>query len=187
MEKKLSKNQSKDKNALLIIDVQSKIIRPIENHKIIISNIEKLLRAFEILENHVYISEQNPSKLGSTVENLLPKITYKKLSKMEFSVGRNQILQKDIYSKGISNIIICGFETHICIQQSVLDFIEQNKKVYIIADAMSSRNKIDHDISLKRMISKGGNIASTESMIFELCKTANRKEFKEISNLIKNY
>ena len=105
---------------------------------------------------------------------------------MEFSVAYNKNLQNEISLKEIRSIVICGFETHICVQQSVLDLLEQNINVYIIADAMSSRKKVDHDISINRMVSKGANLASTESIIFELCKTASRKDFKEISNIIKN-
>ena len=36
------------------------------------------------------------------------------------------------------------------------------------------------------MLNKGAIITTTESMIFELCKTSNRKEFKEISNIVKS-
>ena len=49
---------------------------------------------------------------------------------------------------------------------------------------MGSRNRIDHEIALQRMTQNGGILTTTESMIFELCKTADRKEFKEIRNII---
>ena len=83
-------------------------------------------------------------------------------------------------------MIICGFETHICIQQSVLEFLKKGYQVQIISDAMGSRNNIDHEIALQRMLQKGAIITTTESIIFEICKTADRKEFKEIRNIIKN-
>ena len=49
-------------NALLIIDLQEKIIRPIFNKDSIIKNIKKLIKAYEILEENIIISEQNPLK-----------------------------------------------------------------------------------------------------------------------------
>ena len=49
---------------------------------------------------------------------------------------------------------------------------------------MSSRNRVDHEIALKRMIQQGAFLTTAESIIFELCKTADRKEFKEIRNII---
>ena len=59
-------------NALLIIDVQEKIIRPIFNKNSIIKNIKKLIDAYQILEENIFISEQNPLKLGVTIPELLP-------------------------------------------------------------------------------------------------------------------
>tara|TARA_Y100001980_G_C14290032_1_gene121365 strand:- start:1 stop:564 length:564 start_codon:yes stop_codon:yes gene_type:complete len=172
--------------ALLLIDVQQKIINPIKNKELILSNIQLLLRSYEILGENIFLSEQNPIKLGKTLENILPKNEFKKIEKTKFSLAYEKNIINVFEEKNIKTLIICGFESHICIQQSVLDFLIEGYKVYIVADAIGSRNINDHNISLERMITKGATIASTESIIFELCETSSRKEFKSISNLIKN-
>ena len=180
------KQISKKETALLIIDAQAKIINPIKNKDLILENIFKLLKAYEILGENIYISEQNPLKLGSTVEKLLPKKDFKLIEKMDFSIANSQELNNELSSKKIKQLIICGFETHICIQQSVLGFLKNNFKVFLAADSMSSRKIIDHDIAIKRMQSEGAILSTSESIIFELCETSSRIEFKEISNIIKN-
>ena len=172
--------------ALIIIDAQQKIINPIKNHELIINNIEILLKSYEILSENIFLSEQNPKKLGQTLKNLIPSKGFKRIEKMKFSIAYEDTIINELSLKGIKNLIICGFESHICIQQSVLDFLKKGFNVYVIADAIGSRNMNDHNISLNRMISKGANLASTESIIFELCETSSRKEFKLISNIIKN-
>ena len=68
-------------NALLIIDIQEKIIRPIFNKDSIIKNIKKLLNAYQILEENIFISEQNPLKLGLTIPELLPIAGFRKFEK----------------------------------------------------------------------------------------------------------
>jgi len=171
-------------NALIIIDIQEKIIRPIFNKDSIIKNIKKLINAYQILEENIFISEQNPLKLGVTIPELLPKNGFTKFEKMEFSLANIQDFLKELKNKKITNLIVCGIETHICIQQTVLDFLQKGFKVIIISDAMSSRNRGDHDIALQRMLHRGATLTTTESIIFELCKTADRKEFKEIRNII---
>ena len=171
-------------NALIIIDVQEKIIRAIFNKDLITKNIKKLIDAYQILEENIFVSEQNPFKLGSTVPELLPKAEFKKIEKMEFSLANIQEFLKELKNKKITNLIVCGIETHICIQQTVLDCIEKGFKVILISDAISSRNKVDHEIAVKRMLHSGAILTTTESIIFELCKTADRKEFKEIRNII---
>ncbi len=180
------KQISKKQTALLIMDAQAKIINPIKNRDLILENIYKLLKAYEILGENIYISEQNPLKLGSTLEKLLPKTDFKVFEKMDFSIANNQQLNNELSINKIKQLIICGFETHICIQQSVLGFLKNNFKVYIAADSMSSRKTIDHDIAIKRMQSEGAIVSTSEAIIFELCETSTRIEFKNISNIIKN-
>lgn len=182
----LIKQIPKRETALLIMDVQAKIINPIKNKDLILENIYKLLKAYEILGENIYISEQNPLKLGSTVKKLLPTTDFRLFEKMDFSIANNQQLNNELFSKKIKQLIICGFETHICIQQSVLGFLEKNLKVYLVADSISSRKIIDHDIAVRRMQSEGAILATSESIIFELCETSSRIEFKKISNIIKN-
>tara|TARA_A100001388_G_scaffold176124_1_gene131804 strand:- start:120 stop:686 length:567 start_codon:yes stop_codon:yes gene_type:complete len=181
---KYSENFSQKVNALLIIDVQEKIIRPIFNKDSIIKNINKLINAYQILDENIFVSEQNPLKLGTTISELLPKERFIKIKKMEFSLANIQEFLKELKNKKITNLIVCGIETHICIQQTVIDFLKKGFEVILISDAMSSRNKVDHEIALQRMIQMGAVITTTESIIFELCKTADRKEFKEVRNII---
>ena len=171
-------------NALLIIDIQEKIIRPIFNKDSIIKNIKKLINAYQILEENIFISEQNPLKLGETIPELLPKTRFKKIEKMDFSLAKLEDFIKELKDKKITNLIVCGIETHICIQQTALDCLEKGFEVILVSDAMSSRNRVDHEIALQRMLQSGAILTTTEAIIFELCKTADRKEFKEIRNRI---
>ena len=174
------------KNALILIDIQERIIDPIYKKDLIIENIQKLLKAYQLLDKNIFVSEQNPIKLGKTIPNLLPKVKFNKIQKMDFSIASSKELIDELDNKKITNLIICGFETHICIQQSVLEFLKQGYEVIVIADAIGSRNNLDHQIALQRMLNKGAIITTTESIIFEICKTSDRKEFKEIQNIIKN-
>ena len=123
-------------NALLIIDIQEKIIRPIFNKDSIIKNIKKLVNAYQILEENIFISEQNPLKLGVTIPELLPKAGFKKIEKMEFSLAKLKEFSKELKNKKITNLIFCGIETHICIQQTVLDCLQKGYEVILITDAM---------------------------------------------------
>ena len=171
-------------NALLIIDIQEKIIRPIFDKDLIIKNIKKLINAYQILEENIIISEQNPLKLGVTIPELSPIAGFRKFEKMEFSLAKLEEFLKELKDKKITKLIFCGIETHICIQQSVLDCLQKGFEVILISDAVGSRNRVDHEIALQRMSQSGAILTTTESIIFELCKTADRKEFKEIRNII---
>ena len=179
-----SYNLSPKVNALLIIDVQEKIIRAILNKDLITKNIKKLIDAYQILEENIFVSEQNPFKFGATISELLPKNGFKKIEKMDFSLANIQEFLEELKNKKITNLIVCGIETHICVQQTALDFLQKGFEVILVSDAMSSRNRVDHEMALQRMTQSGAFLTTTESIIFELCKTADRKEFKEIRNIV---
>jgi len=181
---KSSDKQSPKVNALLIIDVQEKIIRAIFNKDSIIKNIKKLIDAYQILEENIFISEQNPLKLGVTIPELLPIAGFRKIEKMQFSLAKLEEFLKELKNKKITNLIVCGIETHICIQQTVLDCLQKGFEVVLISDAMGSRNRVDNEIALQRMTQSGAFLTTTESIIFELCITAYREEFKKIRNII---
>ena len=153
-------------NALLIIDVQEKILRSIFKKDSIAKNIKKLIDSYQILEENIFVSEQNPFKLGATIPELLPKNGFRKFEKMEFSLAKLEEFLKELKNKKITNLIVCGIETHICIQQTVLDCLQEGFEVILVSDAMSSRNRVDHEIALKRMIQKGAILTTTESVSY---------------------
>ena len=123
-------------NALIIIDIQEKIIKPIFNKDLIIKNIKKLINAYQIFEENIFVSEQNPLKLGTTILELLPKGGFRKIEKMEFSLAKIEDFLKELKNKQITNLIVCGIETHICIQQTVLDCLQKGFEVILISDSM---------------------------------------------------
>jgi len=125
-------------NALIIIDIQEKIIRQIFNKDSIIKNIKKLINAYQILEENIFISEQNPLKLGVTIPELSLTAEFRKFEKMEFSLAKLEDFLKELKDKKITNLIVCGIETHICIQQTVLDCLQKGFEVILISDSMGS-------------------------------------------------
>jgi len=173
-------------NALLIIDVQEKIIRPIFNKDLITKNIKKLIDAYQILEENIFLSEQNPFKLGATIPELLPKNGFRKFEKMEFSCINNKNFIKYINDYNFKNIIVSGIETHICVLQTSMDLLQKGLNILIPRDAIGSRNKMDNYTAFLRLILSGAVASTTESLICELCKTSNRKEFREVSKILKN-
>ena len=171
---------------LLIVDIQERLIKAITNHDSLLNNVIKLIKASEILDIGKIYTEQNPHKLGPTINILKSSKNSQTYHKMSFSCCECIEVKKALADKGKINIVICGIESHICILQTALDLLRSNYNVIVVIDAVASRNCIDHEISIQRLHSNGAVITTTEAVIFELCRTAKRPEFKEISTLIKN-
>ena len=175
-----------DETLLLIIDVQQKLISNIKGYQKLVFNIKKLIDACNLLNVRIAITEQNPLKLGMTLESLLEKNEYPKFEKMEFSCSENKSFMNYINEYNFKNIIVCGIESHICILQTSIDLLQKGLNILIPRDAIGSRNEIDNDTAFLRLILSGAVASTTESLICELCKTSNRKEFREVSKILKN-
>ena len=139
-----------------------------------------------MLNVHIAITEQNPLKLGKTLDSILDNKEYPKFEKLEFSCNKNKSFTDYINKYDFKNIIVCGIESHICILQTSIELLEQGFNILIPRDAIGSRNDIDNDTAFLRLILSGAVASTTESIICELCKTSNRKEFREVSKILKN-
>ncbi len=175
-----------DETLLLIIDMQEKLISNIKGNQLLIFNINKLIDTCKLLNVRIAITEQNPLKLGKSIESILKNKKYPKFEKMEFSCCKNTNFIDYLNEYNFKNIIVCGIESHICILQTSIDLLEKGFNILIPKDAIGSRNQIDNDTAFLRLILSGALPSTTESLICELCKTSNRKEFKEVSKIMKN-
>ena len=171
---------------LLIVDVQQKLIKNINANKQIIFNIKKLIKTCNLLNVHIAFTEQNPLKLGKTLESIIENNEYPKFEKMEFSCSKNKNFIDYISEYNFKNIIVCGIESHICILQTSIDLLQKDLNILIPRDAIGSRHEIDNDTAFLRLTFSGAVASTTESLICELCKTCSRKEFREISKILKN-
>ena len=170
---------------LLIIDMQEKILSNIKGNQLLTFNIKKLIDTCNLLNVKIAITEQNPLKLGKTLELILENNEYPKFEKMEFSCSKNKNFMDYLNENNFKNIIVCGIESHICILQTSIELLEKDFNILIPRDAIGSRKEVDNDTAFLRLILSGAVASTTESLICELCKTSSRKEFREVSKILK--
>ncbi|MFC1793701.1 isochorismatase family protein [Planctomycetota bacterium] len=84
-----------------------------------------------------------------------------------------------------NQVLLCGIETHVCIYQTAIDLLRQNINVNVVADAVSSRTMENKQIAMNRLAAEGANISCTEMALFELLKTAEHPQFRQVAKLIK--
>ena len=175
-----------DETLLLILDMQEKLINNIKGNQLLIFNIKRLIETCNLLNVSISLTEQNPLKLGRTLDSILDSKEYPIFEKMEFSCIKNKSFNDYIKKHNFKNIIVCGIESHICILQTSIELLEKGLNILIPKDGIGSRNEIDHDTAFLRLILSGAVATTTESLICELCKTSSRREFREISKILKN-
>lgn len=173
---------SADNTALLVIDVQERLVPHISNHKRIVWNIRRLIDAASILGVRIVGTEQYPKGLGPTV-SVLAKRLGPLPEKLMFSCRECWDLFRELKEHGTRNLLVTGIEAHVCVQQTVLDLLAQGWRVYVAADAVGSRHQIDYEIALRRMELSGAVLTTTEAALFEWCVRAGTDQFKQISRL----
>jgi len=184
--KRFNKLLKSEKTALLIIDIQERILPVINNYQRVLDNTMKLIKGFKIIGLPIYYTEQYPKGLGPTVSSITEELgDLKPFDKMSFSCSGAGDLFEEFKKKNLSQIVICGIESHVCVQQTVLDLIENRIQVNLAADAVSSRKEIDYNTSLERMRQHGAEVTTTESILFELLNICGTPQFKDISKIVK--
>ena len=176
----------KETTALLIIDMQERILPFIRNYESVLENTIKLIKGFKTMQLPIYFTEQYPKGLGPTSQIILNELEgYSAYQKMSFSCSGAENLFDELHKKKLSQIVVAGIESHVCVQQTVLDLIANNYQVNLAANAVSSRKEIDYNIALDRMRTLGAEITTSESILFELLEVCGTPEFKEVSKIVK--
>ena len=167
--------------SVICIDLQEKLVNMLANSDFIANNATKLMKAAHILNVDTIITEQYPKGLGSTIEPINAITSFKKIEKTTFSA-----LQTEDFNHNLKeNVIIFGIETHICVYQTVLDLLQKNHNVYVVADCCASRSELNYKTSLELMKQMGAKITTLEIVLFEFLKSSKHPNFKEIQALIK--
>lgn len=174
----------REDTAILVVDVQEKLVNLIADRGALLWNIGRLLRAGETMGLAHFITEQNPAKLGSTAASLQAFVR-EPHSKISFSCFSCRPMIDAWVRNGITRVLVCGIETHVCIQQTALDLSASGYQVYVPVDAVGARHSIDHHTALRRMENAGIILTTTEAAIFEWCRSAGTPEFRQIMALAK--
>jgi len=170
--------------ALLVVDVQEKLIGLIPEHRRLVWNIDRLIDGAKILGLPVFATEQYPQGLGATIGPIAAKLG-EIPAKLSFSCTGCTGPWAEWEAQGITRILVTGIEAHVCVQQTVFDLMAAGFRVYLAVDAVGSRFELDREIALRRMESSGATLTTTEAALFEWCQVAGTPEFKQISQLVK--
>ncbi|MBD3232659.1 MAG: isochorismatase family protein [candidate division Zixibacteria bacterium] len=177
---------TRDKAALVIVDVQGKLATIMHNKDRLFDNLSKIIRGAKVLDIPIIWNEQIPDKLGETIpeiQELLPD--QKPLEKNSFSCCDNQGFMDQLQDLQRNQVLLVGIETHVCVYQTAIDLLAQGLEVYIVADATSSRHEINYQIGIQAMTDAGAKISSVEMALFEMLKFAEGDDFRQIIKIIK--
>ncbi len=174
-----------DRAALVVVDVQEGFRKAIPDFDRIAAAAATLIEGAKAIGIPVLITEQYPKGLGETapeVADHLPEGT-SPIEKLCFSSAEADGFDLD----GRDQVVVCGVETHVCVNQTTLDLLGRGLEVEVAADAVASRSEENKRVGLNKMERAGATVTSVETALFELLGRAGTDEFKRVQKLILDY
>jgi nicotinamidase-related amidase len=173
-------------SALLVIDVQVRLLPAMAAGEPVVANSAKLMQAATRLGVPMLVSEQYSKGLGPTVPELAAHapagVT---LEKNAFSCANDNAIVSRVMDLDRRQLVLCGIESHVCVLQTAIGFRERGYQIAVAWDATSSRREADRALAAERLRQEGIALVGTEMVLFEWLGKAGTPEFKEISAFIK--
>jgi hypothetical protein len=173
---------------LTIVDIQTRLtaVMPAKVLARLQRNTTLLIRTAALFDVPVFVSEQYPEGLGPTEPDLMRLLGdgSRRYAKTCFSLAGVPQFIADVNAAGRRQIILAGIEAHICILQTALDLRAADLNVFVVADAVCSRQRENYETALCRMRDAGVIICDTESVMFEWSRDAKHEKFKAMQALL---
>jgi nicotinamidase-related amidase len=169
------------------VDIQEGFAPHIHGWESLLGRSETIVEAARRLGLPMTATEQNPAKLGSTVDRISSRIPEVPVyPKMTFSSLRVPEVWNRVAAATPVNLVLLGIETHVCILQTALEALSMSGVTpYLLVDAISSRRELDRDTALRRLQRSGAVLTTVESVIFEILGEAGTDGFRAVLPLVK--
>jgi len=164
---------------LVIVDVQEKLMAVMQRRDETVAAVRKLAAAARILGVPTLVTTQYARAIGATLAEVAETAgNPAALDKMTFSCCGCDEFANKIKELRRPRVILCGVETHVCVQQTAIDLMSDGRSVYVCADAVCSRRDSDRNAAIERMRDCGAVITTVESAVYEMLRQAGTPEFK---------
>ena len=174
-----------ENTSCLVIDYQEKIVPAMAEKEVLLENSTKLLKGLSILGVPMVITSQYTKGLGMNLPEIFEGAgTQEYFDKISFSAFDVPEVKGKLQERG-KTVIVCGIEAHVCVLQTVIDLLEDGYQPVLVTDCISSRDKQNVEIAIERAKQEGALLTTSESVLFELLRSAGHEKFKEISKLVK--
>ena len=174
--------------ALVVIDIQEKLLPPIFQKEQLVRNSQLLIRLAGIVKIPTLLTTQYSKGLGNTVPDvasLLPET--QAIEKQIFSCFGSDVFCSSLkrLPGNRNTVILCGMESHICVAQTALAALREGYLVHVASDAVGSRTEWNWKIGLERMRAAGAVMSSTEMVIYEALRSSDTSAFKDMLKHLK--
>jgi nicotinamidase-related amidase len=171
-----------ERAALVVIDVQEAFRKAIPVFDDVAAATGVLIDGAKAIGIPIVATEQYPKGLGHLVPEVADHLPddVVPIEKLCFSAA-----EADGFDLGDRDqVLVCGIETHVCVNQTVLDLLAAGLDVHVAEDAVGSRSKQNWKLGLHKVEQAGAVLTSVETALFELVRQSGTDQFKRVQKLI---
>jgi nicotinamidase-related amidase len=177
---------TKENTTALFIDFQERLFPVMNEKETLLRNTRILLEGLKVLGIPVVFTQQYTKGLGETINELSSLVPdFNPIEKTDFSCFGAEDYRYFLQDQQSSQIILGGIEAHVCVMQTAVDLKEAGYSPIVITDCITSRSEISKISAIDRFRHENILMATTESILFELTRSAGSESFRAISKLVK--
>ena len=173
----------RERAALVVVDVQEAFRKAVPGFGDVAQASATLVRGAAAMGVPIVVTEQYPRGLGETVPEVAERLPadVTPIEKVRFSAAEAEGFDLG----GREQALVCGIETHVCVNQTVLDLLDAGVEVHVAADAVGSRAEENRALGLRKAEQAGAVLTSVETALFELLRGSDAPEFKQVQELVR--
>jgi nicotinamidase-related amidase len=170
-------------DTLVVIDMQAKLVPHVDDGARVAQRVATIARAAGLLDVPVIVTEQNPHRLGATVDGLIDA-PHRLIEKDTFDATRADAFLAALPTAP-ATLWIAGAEAHVCVLLTAIGLLERGYRVEWVADAVGSRRATDRATANLRAQQNGARLTTVETAIFGWLGDFRHPRFRDVLALIK--
>ncbi|SPB18929.1 isochorismatase [Caballeronia novacaledonica] len=170
---------------LVVIDMQARLLPHLDGAARLTARAVTLLRAANLLDLPVIVTEQNPQGLGGTADALLDDVRRATVIEKHTFDATLAPAFLDALPPAPATVWVAGAEAHVCVLLTVLGLLRLGYRVELVADAVASRRADDRAVALERARQDGARLTTVETAIFGWLGSFGHPRFRDVLALVK--
>lgn len=177
---------SLDRTALLVIDVQERLLPTIFDADRVVANCAAALELARTLGIPAIVTEQYTKGLGHSAPAIAAAAAGHAtvIEKTRFSALVPEV-EALLAARRCDDVLVCGVEAHVCVQQTVLDLLATGRQPFLLSDAVSAGRPDQIPPAFRRMERAGATPSGVLGAAYELLGDAAHPQFKAVLGVVK--
>lgn len=177
---------SLERTALLVIDVQEKLLPTIFDAPRVVANCAAALQVAKVLGLPAIVTEQYTRGLGHSATAIAGAAAGHASvhEKTRFSALTPEV-DAALSERRCDDVLICGIEAHVCVQQTVLDLLATGRQPFLLTDAISAGQADQIGPAFRRMERSGATPSGVLGAAYELLGDAAHPQFRAVLGVVK--